>query len=145
MSMATLKYVLSATLLVSAAGGPARAQQPSTQTAESVVSGTAGDSVFRSYCGSCHGTSARGDGPLADALRVRPADLTLIARHGGGKFDAEKVYRIIDGRKTVKGHGGTDMPVWGDAFKQSADGYSEEAVKARIQAIVEYLESIQVK
>jgi mono/diheme cytochrome c family protein len=143
--MATLKYVLGVTLSVSAAGAPAFAQQPSTQTAEAVVSGTAGDSLFRSYCASCHGTSAQGDGPLADVLRVRPADLTRIAKHGGDKFDADKVYRIIDGRKPVKGHGGTDMPVWGDAFKQSSDGYSEEAVKARIKAIVSYLESIQVK
>ena len=143
--MATLRYVLGATLLVSAAVAAAPAQQPSTQTAEALVSGTAGDSVFKSYCGSCHGTSAKGDGPLADDLRIRPADLTRIARRDGGKFDGDKVYRIIDGRKTVKGHGGTDMPVWGDAFKQSSDGYSEEAVKARIKGIVAYLESIQVK
>jgi mono/diheme cytochrome c family protein len=123
----------------------ARAQQPATQTAEAVVAGPSGDSVFRSYCGSCHGASARGDGPLADALRHRPADLTGIAKRNGGKFEATTVHRIIDGRKAVKGHGGTDMPVWGDAFKQSSDGYSEEAVKARIEALVEYLESIQVK
>jgi mono/diheme cytochrome c family protein len=143
--MATLRYLFGATLLVSAAVTPAPAQQPSTQTAEAVLSGTAGDSVFRSYCGSCHGTSAQGDGPLAEALRIRPADLTRIAKRNGGKFDPELVYRIIDGRKTVKGHGGTDMPVWGDAFKQSSDGYSEEAVKTRIKAIVAYLETIQVK
>jgi len=143
--MATMRYVLAATLLVSAPGAVARAQQPSTQTAEAVVSGTGGDAIFKSYCGSCHGTSARGDGPLADVLRIRPADLTRIAKREGGKFDADKVYRIIDGRKAVKGHGGTDMPVWGDAFKESSEGYSEAAVKARIKAIVAYLESVQVK
>ncbi len=37
------------------------------------------------------------------------------------------------------------MPVWGDAFKRSVEGYSEKAVKTRIQAIVEYLKSVQVK
>jgi hypothetical protein len=37
------------------------------------------------------------------------------------------------------------MPVWGDAFKRSDEGYSEKTVKARIQAIVDYLKSIQVK
>jgi hypothetical protein len=82
---------------------------------------------------------------MADYLRFRPADLTLIAKHNAGKFDADAVYRIIDGRDRVRGHGGTDMPVWGDAFKRSADGYSEKAVKARIQAIVNYLKTIQVK
>lgn len=45
----------------------------------------------------------------------------------------------------VKGHGGTDMPVWGDAFKRSVEGYSEKAVKTRIEAIVEYVRTIQVK
>ena len=69
----------------------------------------------------------------------------MIAKHSGGKFDAEKVHRIIDGRSSVRGHGGTDMPVWGDAFKHSGQGYGEEAVKERIQAIVDYLASIQVK
>jgi hypothetical protein len=53
------------------------------------------------------------------------------------------VYRIIDGRKPVKGHGGPDMPVWGDAFRRSADGYSEEAVKGRIEGLASYLRSLQ--
>ena len=46
--MATMRYVLAATLLVSAPGAVARAQQPSTQTAEAVVSGTGGDAIFKS-------------------------------------------------------------------------------------------------
>jgi mono/diheme cytochrome c family protein len=115
------------------------------QTAEAILSGTSGDALFKTYCGSCHGKSAKGDGPLADSLRVRPADLTLIAKRNGGKFDPDKVYRIIDGREGVKFHGGTDMPVWGDAFKRSVEGSSEKAVKARIEAIVDYLKSVQVK
>ena len=61
------------------------------------------------YCAVCHGVAARGDGPLADQLRVRPPDLTLIAKRSGGRFDDETVRRIIDGRKPVKGHGGPDM------------------------------------
>jgi hypothetical protein len=35
------------------------------------------------------------------------------------------------------------MPVWGDAFKASRLGSSEEMVQAMIQAIVEFLERIQ--
>ena len=102
-------------------------------------------SLFRTYCASCHGKEAKGDGPLAENLRVRPADLTLIAKRNKGTFDADKVHRIIDGREAVKGHGGTDMPVWGDAFKRSGEGFSETAVKARIDAIAEHLKSIQAK
>jgi hypothetical protein len=45
----------------------------------------------------------------------------------------------------VVGHGGTDMPVWGDAFKESAERYDEKAVKARIRALVDYLKTLQPK
>ena len=44
----------------------------------------------------------------------------------------------------VKRNGGADMPVWSDAFRRSVEGY-EKAVTTRIQAIVEYLKSVQVK
>jgi mono/diheme cytochrome c family protein len=104
-----------------------------------------GDSLFKTYCASCHGPSAKGDGPLADHLRFRPPDLTLFAKRNGGKFAADKVERIIDGRAPVKGHGGPDMPIWGDAFKSSHETYDEAAVKARIKAVVEFLEGLQVK
>jgi mono/diheme cytochrome c family protein len=104
-----------------------------------------GGTVFATYCASCHGTSAKGDGPLADSLRYRPPDLTRIAQRNKGSFPTAEIERIIDGRKPVKGHGGTDMPVWGDAFKSARSGYSEAAVKTRIDDLVGYLESIQAK
>ena len=104
-----------------------------------------GRELFKSHCASCHGVSAKGDGLMAPYLRVRPADLTLIAKRRAGRFDAGEVYRVIDGRTPVAGHGGTDMPVWGDSFRQSAERYDEKAVKARIRALVDYLKTIQVK
>jgi mono/diheme cytochrome c family protein len=109
------------------------------------TSSTSGEALFKMYCATCHGKGAKGDGPLADSLSFRPPDLTLIAKRQGGKFDGDWVYRIIDGRNPIKGHGGPDMPVWGDAFKNSAEGYSEKAVTTRIQAIVEHLKSLQTK
>ena len=115
------------------------------QNAEQPRGGQSGQSLFKTYCVVCHGPSGQGDGPLADSLRVRPPDLTLLAKRNGGKFAADKVERIIDGREPVKGHGGVDMPVWGDAFKRSSEGYSEEAVKARIKALAEFLEGLQVQ
>jgi mono/diheme cytochrome c family protein len=104
---------------------------------------SSGSADFKTYCGSCHGPEARGDGPIAQHLRTVPPDLTRLAQRNKGRFEADKVYRIVDGREPVKGHGGPDMPVWGDAFKESREGYSEEAVKARIRALVDYLESVQ--
>ncbi len=76
-----------------------------------------GSEVFKDYCAVCHGTSARGDGPLADRMKRRPPDLTVLATQNGGVFPAEQVRKTIDGRESVPGHGGPDMPVWGSAFK----------------------------
>lgn len=108
-----------------------------------VVTSESGAALFRSYCTSCHGMEAKGDGPLAANLRVAPADLTRIAKRNRGKFDAEKVRRAIDGRGPKEIHGGSDMPVWGDAFKRAAEGYSEVKVKERIDALVDHLASLQ--
>jgi mono/diheme cytochrome c family protein len=104
-----------------------------------------GAALYKTYCSSCHGAKGAGDGPIADALRHRPADLTALARRAKGTFDADKIHQMIDGRVPVKGHGGPDMPLWGDAFKRSGDGYSEAAVRERIDLIVSHLESIQVR
>ena len=138
--MARLTCALSAAV-VALAASTAFAQQ----TAEAVVSGNDGSALYKTYCAVCHGKEGKGDGPLAANLRVRPPDLTGLAKRADGKFDAEKVHRIVDGRDPVKGHGGPDMPVWGDAFKRSADGFSEEKVKQRIGAVVSHLQDIQAK
>jgi mono/diheme cytochrome c family protein len=102
-----------------------------------------GSDLYKVYCASCHGVSAKGDGPLAAQLRSRPPDLTLIAKRDDGKWNADKVARMVDGRESVKGHGGPDMPVWGDAFKSTSQGKDEESVKAKVQALVAHLASLQ--
>lgn len=103
----------------------------------------AGSFTYKTYCAVCHGAGGKGDGPLSENLRFRPLDLTLIARRNGGSYPEETVFRIIDGRKPVKGHGGPDMPVWGDAFKNAESGFREDAVKERIQGLVDFLKTIQ--
>lgn len=108
-------------------------------------SGYVGSDLYRMYCASCHGANGKGDGPIASSLRYAPPDLTTYRKRAEGKWDPDEMRRIIDGREPVKGHGGADMPVWGDAFKQSRDGFSEEKVKARIDALSSYLEEMQVK
>jgi hypothetical protein len=68
----------------------------------------------------------------------------MIASRNGGTYDRDLVKRIIDGKNPVKGHGGGDMPVWGDAFERSADA-GPQMVSARIEALVDYLASLQAK
>ena len=129
--------------LVSSAGVTVIGASPRTPPAQQTA--FAGSDLFRTYCATCHGTGAKGDGPLAEMLKKRPADLTLFAKNNNGTYPAELVGRIIDGREPEPGHGGKDMPVWGDAFKQSESRPDEASIKARVDALVRHLESLQVK
>jgi mono/diheme cytochrome c family protein len=100
--------------------------------------------LFRTYCASCHGADARGSGPLSDLLRNAPPDLTRFAARNGGVFPADRVTRIVDG-SDVASHGNREMPVWGDAFTRTSRGLTEQAARARVDALVRYLEGIQVR
>lgn len=114
-----------------------------TVLAQDRASSPSGAYLFKTYCATCHGKDGKGDGPLATELHFAPADLTLLAKRSGGTYPSEQVYQIIDGRKGLKGHGGPEMPIWGDAFKGSAEGYSEKTVKQKVDALVQFLKSIQ--
>lgn len=127
------------------AAGLALALSAALATSAAAQSGSVGAYLFRTYCASCHGANARGDGPLADSMRRRPADLTAIAQRNKGVFPTEQVFRIIDGRTPVKGHGGADMPVWGDVFSRSSKTDGPEAVTRQIEALVRYLEGLQTR
>jgi mono/diheme cytochrome c family protein len=104
-----------------------------------------GGAVYRTYCASCHGVTARGDGPVASEMNRKPSNLTEMAKRNGGQFPSELAFRAIDGRQPVRGHGGPDMPVWGDVFIRSRDAGDAERAKAMIQSLVEFLDSIQLR
>lgn len=104
-----------------------------------------GGATFRTYCATCHGTTARGDGPLAVNMRRKPADLTEIAKRNGGLFPTDMVFRTIDGRQPVRGHSGPDMPAWGDTFMKSRNGGNTDSVRQTIESLVRYLESMQTR
>jgi mono/diheme cytochrome c family protein len=106
------------------------------------ATGDAGERLYRTYCATCHGASGRGDGPMADQLRTAPADLTGFAARNGGVFPNERLRAVIDGRG-IRAHGIQEMPVWGDAFRSAPESLSARDALARIDAIVNYLRSIQ--
>jgi len=101
-----------------------------------------GRALYVEHCATCHGTSGRGDGPVADSLRARPTNLTRFARTNGGVFPSERTRQVIDGRG-IASHGSVEMPVWGNVFKAAAAPGDSRSVQQRIDAIVAYLESIQ--
>ena len=115
----------------------------SAQDRSSPTYGVSGSYTYRTHCASCHGLKGKGDGPLAENLRFFPPDLARLARRNGGKYPAENVARIVDGRNPIDGHGGPDMPVWGDAFKNPETGFDDKKVRLRIQSVVDYLKTLQ--
>jgi mono/diheme cytochrome c family protein len=105
-----------------------------------------GRDLYEQHCEVCHGADGKGDGPLSDELKVHPADLTQIARVRGGTFPEVEVREIIDGRRAVRAHGKSGMPIWGRVFggPAVAGKGTEKALQWKLDRLVEYLQSIQV-
>ena len=87
------------------AGEEAKGIVPQDLVKEAVSEQDPGKQAFNQYCASCHGTDAKGNGPVADTLKKEPADLTQITKKNGGEFDTGAVARMIDGQADVAGHG----------------------------------------
>jgi mono/diheme cytochrome c family protein len=102
---------------------------------------------YEKYCATCHGHQAKGDGPSAALLMIKPADLTQLRKRNGGQFPFWRAYRMIDGREQVRGHGTRDMPLWGFVFQVEEGArtgpYQEDLVRGRVWQLVYFLESIQ--
>jgi mono/diheme cytochrome c family protein len=110
---------------------------------------------FRRYCAQCHGMDGTGDGPVAGALKKKPANLTLLSKNNGGVFPEKEVRDFIDGTKTSAAHGSRAMPIWGDAFRMRTastgagasmgGGLTQAQVDSKINGLVNYVKSIQVQ
>ena len=68
-----------------------------------------GHELFDTYCFVCHGTSGKGDGPLAPKLQKVPANLTDKARMS--KRSDKDLFNIVKGTDTHSING--IMPQWG--------------------------------
>jgi mono/diheme cytochrome c family protein len=124
-----------------------RAQESTTtvkREAAPMTSPASGKEMFVSYCASCHGKDAKGDGPAANALKQLPADLTTLAKRNGGKYPTDRVTTILRGQAKLMAHGDQEMPVWGPVFWRMSQG-REEQVQMRIANLNRYLESLQEK
>ena len=133
-----LGYVVLAALI-------ARGQTTGPRQPPLVIPSMAGQDLYRFYCATCHGVDGKGKGPVASALRVAPADLTLLARRDGGTFPRDRIFAFVaNGGSTASGaHGSKEMPIWGPIF--FALDPSDTRAVMRIENIVQYLESIQAK
>ena len=124
-------------IFLRASDRPVHAQQ----TPSILIESLAGRDSFQQYCAPCHGTSGQGDGPVASALRARPADLTTLARQSGGAFPGDRVRDFVTGTgRALAAHGTTEMPIWGQMFRAFE---SDARVRERIANLVTYVESLQ--
>jgi hypothetical protein len=101
-----------------------------------------GESSYQVSCANCHGAYGTSN---ASAVSASAPDLRYLAARNGGVFPRESVERLIDGRDRRASHGG-DMPIWGEVFNELEGGGegSPGRVYGRVQALVDYLERIQV-
>jgi mono/diheme cytochrome c family protein len=134
------RHALSLALVAAALGHSAMAQQRTDP----------GKREFDSNCASCHGADGKGGGIFVEYLRRSPPDLSQLSKRNGGVFPITRVYEVIEGAGA--GHGTRDMPIWGRDYRiQAAEYYvdapynAEAYVRARILALAEYINRLQVK
>ena len=120
---------------------------PGAALAQQEAIAAAGQREFRHACVVCHGLGGKGDSVMTtlNLLTVPPPALTQLSKKHNGQFPFWQVYRIVDGREEVRGHGTRDMPIWGEVFRQPEGGtrVDETCAIGRILALVYYIQSIQ--
>jgi len=127
-------------------GRPAAAQtKPGTQKQyEQLIFSVRGPDLFRAHCAACHGSDGKGNGPVAAALKTKPADLTILEKNNGGKFPTQRVQKFISGDEpSLLAHGSREMPVWGPIFHQIEE--DQDFGNVRLQNLIKYLQTIQEK
>ncbi len=105
-----------------------------------------GKNDYMKNCAGCHGADGTGNGPDLYVVPVAPANLRLLAKQNGGVFPFQQTEDAIDGRKGIPSHKRFDMPFWGVTMQPQGKEFTPESdakVKARIDALVRYIESIQ--
>ena len=101
-----------------------------------------GEVMYKQYCAACHGADAKGHGPAAGSLKMRPPDLTTLANRHGGNFPYGYVSDVLLSGP-LAAHGSAAMPTWGPIFFY-LDKHSETVVRQRVKNLSDYLASLQV-
>ena len=111
-------------------------------TPRKMIASMDGKELYQAYCASCHGAEAKGNGPVASALKRPPPDLTTLTKCHGGKFPGADLEKVILGDKiSGAAHGSSDMPVWGPVFRQIENDMDLGLM--RVHQVVEYLKKLQ--
>lgn len=104
-----------------------------------------GAADYATYCATCHGRDGKGNGPKAGRGN-KPADLTVLSQNNGGQFPFIRVYNLIEHGGETRQHKRDGMPAWGELFAgENSPMNPETALDTKINDLIEYLRSIQVK
>jgi len=107
-----------------------------------LIASIQGPTLYKAYCSSCHGSDAKGFGPMAKSLKIPPADLTRISARNGGTFPLARISRIIAGEEQLpRGHGTSEMPVWGPIFSRVDS--DQDFGRVRIDNLARHLRDLQ--
>lgn len=128
--------------MVVAGMGSARQRSKSETTARKPDL-TSGKATFLQYCASCHGQTAKGDGPAAFAMKPPPPDLTTLTKRHDGKFPTGYTGALLKFGRNLAAHGSEEMPVWGTRFR-SLDPVNDPTGQHRIDDVVAYIRSFQL-
>jgi len=129
-------------VLLSALGW-AQDEHPSPESVR-LIESIRGPALYKAHCAACHGSDAKGTGPMAQSLKVKAPDLTRIAARNGGKFPLARVERIISGEDQLPAaHGTREMPLWGPIFSEIA--WDQDLGRVRIDNLARYLAELQTK
>ena len=138
------RFGLFGTVILLLASAPLCSAQDKQSKPEEVANPKDGAVIFKQDCAVCHGVSGRGDGPAANDLKVRPPNLTTLARRHGGEFPNGYVLEVLRNGVEAPSHGTAEMPVWGPMFDTMNRNNAMQS-KLRIINLVNYLKSIQEK
>jgi mono/diheme cytochrome c family protein len=104
-----------------------------------------GPELFATHCASCHGDDAEGGGPVAAVMTITVPNLRTLSMRSGGVFPADAVAAYIDGREQRAAHGSSAMPIWGDILQADNEADSGSSSRARIAALVAFIERLQYR
>jgi mono/diheme cytochrome c family protein len=95
--------------------------------------------LYRRYCASCHGAGGHGDGPAAAAMCPPPTNLTRIQR------EERELMALIAGRRPVRAHGSSAMPIWGVVFEESLieTPHARRTALLRLQELARYVRTLR--
>jgi mono/diheme cytochrome c family protein len=109
------------------------------------TSPASGQQMYSTYCATCHGVKATGNGPAAPALKIPPTDLTTLSLKNGGVFPTNHVMSVLQLGVDNPAHGSAEMPVWGDLFLSlnSSSRSAPSLVRQRVFNLTKYLKQVQ--